>query len=112
MKATSVALVLIVGAAVVLWFGNMLNSWVLGGLAALLLSIPITLSLFSYLSRRHDEQLRAEARAEALEEVALVRSYEYAEEPEEFEADGYMLSPEQELSEVENYRRVPPARQL
>src|SRR5260370_36407698 len=63
MRAAAVALVLIVGAAVVLWFGNMLNSWVIGGLmgglAALLLSIPISLTLFSYLARRHDEQLRA-----------------------------------------------------
>ena len=47
MKAVAVALVLIAGAAVVLWYGNTLNSWVLGGLigglAALLLSIPISL---------------------------------------------------------------------
>jgi len=64
MRAAAVALVLIVGAAVVLWYGNTLNSWVLGGLigglAALLLSIPISLTLFSYLSRRHEEQLQAE----------------------------------------------------
>lgn len=64
MRAAAVALVLIVGAAVVLWFGNMLNSWVIGGLmgglAALLLSIPISLTLFSYLARRHDERLKAE----------------------------------------------------
>ena len=61
MKAAAMALVLIVGAAVVLWFGNTLNSWVLGGLmgglAALLLSIPISLTLFSFLSRRHGERL-------------------------------------------------------
>src|SRR5438445_12465471 len=64
MKAVAAALVLIAGAAVVLWYGNTSNSWVvgglIGGLAALLLSIPISLSLFSYLSRRHDERLRAE----------------------------------------------------
>jgi len=50
MKAVATALVLIVGAAVVLWYGNTLNSWVLGGLigglAALLISIPISLTLF------------------------------------------------------------------
>ena len=60
-KAVATALVLIAGAAVVLWYGNTLNSYVLGGLigglAALLISIPISLTLFSYLSRRHDEHL-------------------------------------------------------
>lgn len=76
-KAVAAALVLIAGAAVVLWFGNTLNSWVLGGLigglAALLLSIPISLTLFSYLSHRHDEQLRAEAE--------LSQMYEYEQLP-------------------------------
>ncbi|GAC1496855.1 MAG: hypothetical protein NVS2B12_00620 [Ktedonobacteraceae bacterium] len=61
-KAVVAALVLIIGAAVVLWYGNTLNSWVLGGLigglAALLLSIPISLTIFSFLSRRHDEQAK------------------------------------------------------
>src|SRR3979411_1400029 len=83
MRVAAVALVVIVGAAVVLWFGNSLNSLVLGGLigglAALLLSIPISLTLFSYLSRRHDEQLRAEAE---LAETELSEIYEeYAEIP-------------------------------
>ncbi|GCE11799.1 hypothetical protein [Tengunoibacter tsumagoiensis] len=83
MKAVAVALVLIAGAAVVLWFANTLNSWVLGGLigglAALLLSIPITLTLFSYLSRRHDERLRTEAREE--EELFLARAQQYRAYP-------------------------------
>jgi hypothetical protein len=65
MKAVATALVLIAGAAVVLWYGNTLNSWVLGGLigglAALLLSIPISLTLFSYFSRRYDERVRVES---------------------------------------------------
>jgi hypothetical protein len=56
-KAVPVALVLIAGAAVILWFGNRLNSWVLGGLigglASLLLSIPISLTLFAYFARQH-----------------------------------------------------------
>ena len=56
-KAVPVALVLIAGAAVILWFGNRLNSWVLGGLigglASLLLSIPISLALFAYFARQH-----------------------------------------------------------
>src|SRR5690242_504616 len=67
-KAVATALVLIAGAAVVLWYGNTLNSWVLGGLiggfAALLLSIPISLTLFTYLSHRHEERLQAEKEAE------------------------------------------------
>src|SRR5436309_2581410 len=54
MKAVATALVLIAGAAVVLWYGNTLNSWVLGGLigglAALLLSIPISLMVSSSFS--------------------------------------------------------------
>ncbi len=79
MKAVATALVLIAGAAVVLWYGNTLNSWVLGGLigglAALLLSIPISLTLFSYLSRRHDEQLQADEQ----EEISMAQEeYEYA----------------------------------
>ncbi len=114
MRVAAVALVLIVGAAVVLWFGNTLNSWVLGGLigglAALLLSIPISLTLFSYLSRRQDERLRAEA----LEEASLAQTYEYEylEEPVEVEAEAYMLPPEREWSEQENNRRLPPAHNL
>ena len=104
MRAAAVAFVLIVGAAVVLWFGNTLNSLVLGGLigglAALLLSIPISLMLFSYLSHRHDEQLRAEAQ----EEMSLAQSqsieYEYMDTAEEvYEAEPYMLPPAQELND-------------
>jgi hypothetical protein len=58
MRVAAVALVLIVGAAVVLAFANTLNSWVLGGLlgglAAILISIPVSLALFTLLARRHD----------------------------------------------------------
>lgn len=81
MKAVAVALVLIAGAAVVLWYGNTLNSWVLGGLigglAALLLSIPISLTLFSYLSKRHDDRLQTEEQ----EEIALARENDYPNIP-------------------------------
>ena len=81
MKAVAVALVLIAGAAVVLWYGNTLNSWVLGGLigglAALLLSIPISLTLFSYLSKKHDERLQAEEQ----EEIVLARENDYPDIP-------------------------------
>lgn len=81
MKAALTALVLIIGAAVVLWFGNTLNSWIvgglIGGLAALLISIPISLLIFSYLSRRHDEHLRAVAQ----EEMTLAQEHAYRVQP-------------------------------
>src|SRR5438876_2800825 len=100
MRAVATALVLIAGAAVVLWFGNTLNSWVLGGLigglAALLLSIPISLTLFSYLSRRHDEQLRAEAE---LTEADL-EMYEYEELPARTARGGYAIEAYQEEEEA------------
>ncbi len=111
MKVTAVALVLIVGAAVVLWFGNMLNSWVLGGLigglAALLLSIPISLTIFSYFSHRHDERLRAEAQEEILAQV-----YEYEEDlVDEYKNDRYMIeAPKAWNEEVSPQRRY--SRQL
>ncbi len=95
MRAAAVALVLILGAAVVLWYANTLNSWVLGGLigglAALLLSIPISLTLFSYLSRRHEERLKAETQEEMSQ--ANLEAYEdYLEAPVEvYDADGYLL---------------------
>src|SRR5438445_5742725 len=104
MKAVAAALVLIAGAAVVLWYGNTLNSWVLGGLigglAALLLSVPISLTLFSYLSRRHEERLKAEAQEEM--SLANLEAYEnYLETPVEvYDADGHMLtSGEEECQE-------------
>jgi hypothetical protein len=80
LKAVATALVLIAGAAVVLWYANTLNSWVLGGLigglAALLLSIPISLTLFTYLSHRHDGHSRME---EEKYQEAVSLSYEYEE---------------------------------
>ncbi len=80
LKAVATALVLIAGAAVVLWYANTLNSWVLGGLigglAALLLSIPISLTLFSYLSHRHDGHSSMEEE-KYQESVSL--SYDYEE---------------------------------
>src|SRR5579884_299856 len=106
MKAVAAALVLIAGAAVVLWYGNTLNSWVLGGLigglAALLLSIPISLTLFAYLSRRHDERLKAEAQA------SQVQVYEYPTASSRmarrtYEVQGYALPHDQSLSDEEIY---------
>lgn len=120
MRATAVVLVIIVGAAVVLWFGNTLNSWVLGGLigglAALLISIPITLQLFFFLSRRHDERL--DALTQEHEEIALARAaylypqvstevYEEYEGTEEYEEDEEDYTPEPELEyEDERPRRA------
>src|SRR5947208_5305133 len=120
MRAAAVALVLIVGAAVVVWYGNSLNSWVLGGLigglAALLLSIPISLTVFSYFSRRHDEQLRAEAQ----EEMALAQVYDYPQVPARLarqaytvDEEAYRLSLEEEQwREEERHRQIQDARNL
>ncbi len=123
MRAVAVALVLIAGAAVVLWFGNMLNSWVLGGLiggfAALLLSIPISLTLFSYLARRHDER----AYAEAQEEFSLMQDYGGSPRTlrAAYEIESYVLPVEDDWDEdeIDNHQRyttrdlpAPPSRRL
>ena len=111
MRAAAVALVLILGAAVVLWYANTLNSWVLGGLigglAALLLSIPISLTLFSYLSRRHEEHLKAEAQEEMAQ--AHLEAYEDSVEPpvEVYDADGYRLPSGEEEWQEKGQRVVP-----
>jgi hypothetical protein len=127
MKAVAVALVLIAGAAVVLWYGNTSNSWVvgglIGGLAALLLSIPISLSLFSYLSRRHDERIRAED-ALVEEEMSFSqidddprfslrhnrRSPRYIESSVHNPQDQYLL--DDERFERDMRPRIPPQRRL
>jgi hypothetical protein len=112
MKAVAAALLLIVGAAVVLWYGNTLNSWVLGGLigglAALLLSIPISLVLFSYLSRRHDERLKAQAE----EEAAFALAQNFQDAPPRFrrtyEVEGYIRPAEEEYPrQIEQPRNLP-----
>ncbi|QBD78279.1 hypothetical protein EPA93_20665 [Ktedonosporobacter rubrisoli] len=110
MKAVAAALVLIAGAAVVLWYGNTLNSWVLGGLigglAALLLSIPISLTLFSYLARRHDESLQSDVQEEE-EAVSLAQVYDYPQVPSrmvrrEYEVEVDMLEEdEEEYAQIE-----------
>jgi hypothetical protein len=95
MRAAAVALVLILGAIVILWFGNTLNSWVLGGLiggfAALLISIPISVTLFLYLSRRHDEKMKAE------QDLPLESSEFYIEEQQTgvYEPDAGMFDDEE-----------------
>ncbi|GCE25321.1 hypothetical protein KDA_08050 [Dictyobacter alpinus] len=88
LKAVAAALVFIIGAAVVLWYANTLNSWVvgglIGGLAALLLSIPISLTLFAYLSRRHEQHVQPDVEYEEEEFYAEPQQfvYEYREVPE------------------------------
>lgn len=114
MRAAAVALVLLVGAAIVLWYANTLNSWVLGGLigglAALLLSIPISLTLFSYLSRRHDEQIQAQEQedlARIEEEAAHEYEYEYLRSPAEVEAGAYLPAPMDEREQRTPGRNLP-----
>jgi hypothetical protein len=127
MRAAAVAFVLIVGAAVVLWFGNTVNSWVLGGLmgglAAILLAIPISLTLFSFFSRRHDRRygtIEPEMEARSL---AQSYEYEYAYEDEEeeenqpvfvevMEEDEYELPARRERYEDRNSRHMPMSRKL
>ncbi|GLV56959.1 hypothetical protein KDH_37980 [Dictyobacter sp. S3.2.2.5] len=126
LKAVAAALVLIVGAAVVLWYANTLNSWVLGGLigglAALLLSIPISLTLFSFLARRHEEQERIRLQDEEFEEEPRSGMYVYRQVPERLartiwieEDDGYtprnrgVWGEEDEYEEYEQERRYLPA---
>jgi hypothetical protein len=107
MRAAAVALVLIFGAVVILVFANTLNSWVLGGLigglAALLISIPVSLFLFTILARRHDQTLQQE-----LEEMAYadLDQNEYAEV---YEADVYVLPDEEEFYNEPGRRRSPDA---
>ena len=110
MRTVATALVLIAGAAVILWYGSTLNnSWVLGGLigglAALLLSIPISLTLFSHLSRRHDERMELMEQMDEEEEGAmrLARDYDYpvlpARRTYEVEAEGYTIREEDDWHE-------------
>ncbi len=99
MRVAAVAFVLIVGAAVVLAFANTLNSWVLGGLlgglAAILLCIPISLAIFTLLTRRHEARQRA-AQALDLTDEANYADELYEDELMVYEAEGYVLAVEEE----------------
>jgi hypothetical protein len=116
MRVAAVALVLIVGAAVVLAFANTLNSWVLGGLlgglAAILLSIPISLALFTLLARRHDARQSAEEESFVSEEDYLD---EIDDQPVIYDADGYALPLNEEFEPrrgpVSGYLALPPIEQ-
>ncbi|WP_126549036.1 hypothetical protein [Dictyobacter kobayashii] len=127
LKAVAAALVLIIGAAVVLWYANTLNSWVLGGLigglAALLLSIPISLTLFSYLARQHEERERTRVEEEEYPEDPRSVMYEYRQVPERVARTIYIEEEDEyfphdrsvwgeEYTEEPRYLPAPPRRQL
>jgi hypothetical protein len=113
MRAAAVAIVLIFGAVVILVFANTLNSWVLGGLigglAALLISIPISLFLFTILSRRHDQNLQYFQ--QELEDASYADPGEngYAEV---CETDFYVLSDKEEYYNETGSRRMTDVRAL
>jgi hypothetical protein len=106
MRAAAVAIVLIFGSAVLLVFANTLNSWVLGGLigglAALLISIPISLSLFTFLSRRHDQRFQSQQELVEMD-YADVDEDGYAEA---YETDFYVLHDEGEYYNEPVSRRM------
>lgn len=115
MRVAAVAFVLIVGAAVVLAFANTLNSWVLGGLlgglAAILLCIPISLAIFTLLTRRQEARQRA-AQALALEEEAELADVVYEDELMVYEAEGYALPLEDDPRLDPRSRYLPAKRRM
>jgi hypothetical protein len=100
MRAAAAAIVFILGAAVILVLANSLNSWVLGGLigglAALLISIPISVMLFTILSRRHD--LKLQALHQELGEMGYVDLDEHGYE-EVYETEAYVLTDEENFNQ-------------
>ncbi len=127
MRVAALALVLIVASAVVLIFANTLNSWVLGGLigglAALLISIPISLIIFATLARRQDELLYAQMLLRQEEDDLAYeeqrQEYEeradYDEEDEYgrvYDVDAYYLPAEGEEYELPRGHRQPEIRSL
>lgn len=105
MKVAALAIVLIVASAVVLIFANTLNSWVvgglIGGLAALLISIPISLIIFSSMARRHDELVFAQAAR--LQEDDAYDEYEEIEGPVQYDEYGRAYRTHTEVYEAEAY---------
>jgi hypothetical protein len=112
MRAAAAAIVFILGAAVMLVLANSLNSWVvgglIGGLAALLISIPISVMLFTILSRRHD--LKLQALHEELGEMGYVDLNEHGYE-EVYETEAYVLSDEEYYNQ-DVHRRMADVRAL
>ncbi|HVB72878.1 MAG TPA: hypothetical protein VNE38_04915 [Ktedonobacteraceae bacterium] len=124
MRVAALALVLIIASAVVLIFANTLNSWVLGGLigglAALLISIPISLIIFATLARRNDERLYAQMVLQREEDqVYDQREYddrddydEYPRYSEVYEAETYYFSADEEEYKAPRGRRQSELRSL
>lgn len=56
MRIAVIALILSLGAIIVLALSDNLNIWLVGGPLVLLISIPIALALFTFLSHREQEQ--------------------------------------------------------
>jgi hypothetical protein len=112
MRVAAAAIVVILGAAVILILANSLNSWVLGGLigglAALLISIPISVMLFTILSRRHD--LKLQALHQELGEMGYVDLDEHGYE-EVYETEAYVLSDEEYYNQ-DVHRRMADVRAL
>lgn len=123
MRVAAVAFVLIIGAAIVLAFANTLNSWVLGGLlgglAAILLCIPISLAIFTLLSRRQEARQRAAAQIQVLaaetEGELIVEAdddefLEYSAEDENedpFEPVAEDISPADRSRAARDHRHIP-----
>jgi hypothetical protein len=112
MRAAAAAIVFILGAAVILVLANSLNSWVLGGLigglAALLISIPISVMLFTILSRRHE--LKLQTLHQELGEMGYVAPDELGYE-EVYETDAYVV-PDEEYTNQNVHRRANDVRAL
>lgn len=110
MRVAAVAFVLVVGAAVVLAFANTLNSWVLGGLlgglAAILLCIPVSLAIFALLARR--QETRQHGLAQEVEEAHFAEVY--ADELMTYEAEASALSDEEDLPPTARTRYSPASR--
>jgi hypothetical protein len=107
MRAAAAAIVFIFGAAVILVMANSLNSWVvgglIGGLAALLISIPISLMLFTVLSRRHD--LKLQAIHQELSEMGYVDVDEHGYE-EVYETEAYVLSDDEYYNQAAHHKNA------
>jgi hypothetical protein len=110
MKAVATAVVLTAAGAVVLWSSVTLNSWVLGGLigglAALLIAVPIALVVFFHLSKHHNA---FSDEAMWRKKVSLSQVYDYPPEyfdeldGNEREVEGSLYTLEQDYPPEEDF---------
>jgi ABC-type nickel/cobalt efflux system permease component RcnA len=63
MRIAVITLILSLGAVIVLALSDDLNIWLVGGPLVLLLSIPVALTLFTFLSHHEQEQRQEELTA-------------------------------------------------